>query len=166
MTFGEAVRGEGSPISTRERLAPDEVEYLSETDEVEIVVARNEAGPVEWATELFARYVSRRCAGVAADAVASAIGERLDASTEHVAVNSQFEKRNDGKPDYTEAEVLVTYTVWMESWGDGVKSRPSVDFDELVAVTPSDVTATVELFDREYACEVPVFVEKTRAQLL
>ena len=166
MTFGETVRGDGDPVSTRESLRPAEVEHLPETDEVKILVAQDEARPVEWATEPVARYASRRCAAVAADAVASAIAERLDSPVEHVAVNSQFETGNDGVPDDAEVEVLVTYTVWMKRWEDGVKSRPAVDFDELVTVTPSTVTATVELFGREYAREVPVFAKKTRAQLL
>lgn len=166
MTFGETVHGEGDPISTHESLRPAEVEHLPETDEVKIFVAQYEARPVELRTEPVARYASRRCAAVAADVVASAIADRLDASTRHIAVNSQFEKGNDGEPDDTEAEVLVAYTVWMKQWEDEVKRRPAVDFDELVAVTPSIATATVELFGREDASEVPIFVKKTRAQLL
>ena len=165
MTFEETVRGESDPISTRESLRPAEAEHLPETDEVRII-AQYEARSVELRTEPFSRYAGRKCAGVAADAVTSAIAERLDAPTEHVAVNSQFETGNDGVPDDAEAEVLVTSTVWMKRWEDGVKSRPAVDFDELVAVTPSTVTATVELFGREYACVVPVLAKKTRAQLL
>lgn len=168
MTSRRTVRGEGDPITTCEPLTLGESEYLAETNEVRHVVARNEEGPVEWTTEPFTRHANRECVKVASEAVGSTIEERLELPVEHVSTGARFDAEDD-----TEADVLVTYRVWMETWEDAVNSRPIVDFDELVAATPSTVKATVEVGDGEYAvqgqeysCEVPVFVRKTEAALL
>lgn len=188
------VRGEGEPITARETLALAESEYLEETNEVRHAVARNEEGPVEWATEPFSRYARRECAKVGSEAVRSAIEDRLGSEVEHVAAGARFDTGGDADVDAeddadvdAELDVLVIYRVWVDDWDGGVTSAPTVDFDELVAVTPSTAKAAVEMANgvnavggrehvgecrehagecREYSCEMPVFVRKTEAQLL
>lgn len=96
-----------------------------------------------------------------AEAVLRTIEDRFGSPPEHVSAEARFED-DGGRSE----RVVVEYTVWMDGWKRTVRGTPNIDFDELVAVTPRSVRATVELAGEEYSREVSVLVRATEAALL
>ena len=139
------VRGKGDPVTAEETITRDSVEYLEATNEVRY-------GDT---TEPFHRWARRECASVGSTAVLPAIEDR-------------FEKPIEGLGKGVRSLlfgliITVDYTVVRDEEGS-VTSEPNVEFEELVAVTPRTVTATVVLEGRDYARTVPVIVQESEFQ--
>lgn len=138
-------RGEGNPVTTRQTIDRDSIEYLEETNEVRY-------GDT---TESFKRWARRECTAVGSAAVLPAIDSRFEKPIEGV---------GKGVRDLLFGLVItVDYTI-VRDRDRSVTSEPNVGFKELVAVTPRTVTATVVLEGRDYTRVVPVIVQQSELQ--
>ena len=141
------VRGEGDPVATEHPVDRDSVEYLEETNEV------RDGGT----TQPFDRWARRKCETVGLAAVVPVIEERFGKSIEGVGT---------GVRSLLFGPVItVDYTIVRDSDGS-VTREPNVEFEELVAVTPRRVTATVALEGRAYTRDVPVAARRSEVQSL
>lgn len=138
-------RGKGAPISTKETITRDSIEYVDGTNKV------------RWAgtTEPFQRWARRECASVGSMAVLPAIDERLEKPVKGIGKGV--------RGLFFGLVISVHHTIWRNPDGS-VESRPIMPFDELVAMTPRVVNATVVLEGHEYSRNVPVMV--TRAEYI
>lgn len=134
-------RGKGAPISTKETITQDSIEYVDGTNKVRY------AGT----TEPFQRWARRRCASVGSTAALPAIDERLEKPTEGIGKGV--------RGLFFGLVISVHHTIWRNP-DESVRSRPIVPFDELVEVAPRDVNTTVVLEGHEYSRNVPVMVER------
>lgn len=141
------VRGKGDPVTTTETVTRDQLEYIEETNRVRYPNT----------TESFKKWARRECAAIGSEAVLPAIDERVDKRVEGV-----------GKGVRGLAfGLVITVDHTIARNGDGsVMSKPNVGFEELIAVAPRSVTATVILEGQEYTRDVPVIVRRSESQLL
>lgn len=141
------VRGEGDPVSTRETVTRDHLEYIEGTNSVRY----------DETTESFEKWARRECAAVGSDAVLPAIDDRTDEPIEGI---------GKGVRGLAFGSVIsVDHTISRDRDGS-VRSKPNVKFEELVLAAPRSVTATVVLEGQEYTRKVPVIVRHSETQLL
>lgn len=140
-------RGRGAPISTRATITQGTIEYVEGTHEV------------RWAdtTEPFERWARRKCASVGSTAVLPAVDERLEQPMKGIGKGV--------RGLFFGLAITVDHTIWRDEDGS-VMRRPNVAFDELVAVTPRDVNATVVLDGHPYTRDVPVLAQRAEYQQL
>ena len=158
------VRGGAEPIAFDEPFERDEVEYLSDSHEVRYVAMYRRVGPPErgsqsrepvYETIPFRRWGRNRCASMGASRVGEVVRE---ATGERKAISAGVFEQDDGRA------ISVKLVTTLGRSGE-VVSEPSVAFDDLVAVTPRSVDATVRLADQEHAETVPVWVSSVRERL-
>lgn len=139
------VRGEGDPISTTATVTRDSVEYVEATNSVRYSKS----------TESFEEWARRNCVIVGSDAVMPAIDERIHTPIEGV---------GKGVRGLAFGLVItVDHTIARDRDGE-ILSEPNMELDELVAVAPEFVTATVILEGQEYTRDVPVVVGHSETQ--
>lgn len=162
----EPVRGAADPVTVERTVDDEELEYLEATDEVRYVAAyrhtnhdevenasKPEREPV-YETTPFERWGETECAHAAALEVGDIIENAFDGG----ANTSPGVTTRDGKK-----VVEADYHTHLDRDGD-VISKPSVEFERVVEVTPRSVTATVSLEGHEHADTVPVFVRRATIQ--
>lgn len=153
--LGAGTRGEGDPIATTETVTDDSITHLEDGDRVRYVSAYSGGEPARHRTEPFEQWARRRCAAVGAEVVLPTVRERFGQSVE--GVGRGVESRWFG------TVVSVDYTT--ELGDDGTPERtPTVAFEDLVAVTPRSVRATVVLDEVEFTRAVPVVVQRIEMQ--
>ncbi|WP_231188611.1 hypothetical protein [Haladaptatus sp. DYF46] len=135
------IRATGEPLTVRQRVKSKNVEYLPETDEVRIVIARNADGPVAFATRSFEWWSELQAGSIATRTVQQEIPLRFGT---HEDISSGL-GYNGGQP-----YVAVSPT------------GPTVTRKKLVAKLPNHVTATVVFTGKEYTTDIPVMVGKRK----
>lgn len=149
-----APRATGEPVSVTRTITDDAIEYLPETDRVRYARVSTPEGPDDYETAPFERWASRRCASVGSDVVLPTIRDRVD--TELTGIGKGVSS------EYFGLAITVSATTTRNRDGE-VVSEPSLSVDQLRAVTPRTIEATVRLSDREHTRGVPVFVEESEA---
>ncbi|WP_231189203.1 hypothetical protein [Haladaptatus sp. DYF46] len=133
------IQATGKPLTVRQRAKSKNVEYLPETDEVRIVIARNADGPAEFATRSLEWWAELQAGSIATRTVQQAIPLRFGT---HEDISSGLGYKN-GQP-----YVTVSPT------------GPTVTRKELVVKLPNHVTVTVVFIGKEYTTDIPVIVGK------
>jgi hypothetical protein len=145
------VRGENEvDISTQVTETDSSVEYFPKNDSVRFVAARSGDSAASYSTRDFEDWAVMQCASAARDPALEHVEEELGKSV------------GGGVGD---GEVYVSISFQLDRNGN-ITSRPSVEFDELVAATPRTVQVTYELEDRKQTCAIPVYAEQQVVQLL
>lgn len=153
--LGPGTRGEGDPIETDETVTDDSITSLEGGNRVRYVTAYSGGEPARYRTEPFEKWARRRCAAVGAELVLPTVRERFGHSVE--GVGRGVESRWFG------TVISVDHTT--ELGEDGAPERtPNVTFEELVAVAPRSVRATVVLDGVEFTRDVPVVIQRVEMQ--
>lgn len=144
------IRGENEVnISVQTTETDSSVKYFPKNDTVRFVASRSGDSEVSYSTRDFEDWAVIRCASAARDPAIEYVEEELGES-----VGGSV---GDG-------EVYVNISIELDRNGN-ITSRPSVEFDELVAVTPRTIQVTYELEDRKRTCEIPVYARQQVVQL-
>jgi len=133
------IRAIGDPLSTRQRVESNNVEYLPETDTVRIVTARNATGSVAFGTRSFERWAEFEAGSIAIRTVQQNIPIRFGTDDDLAAGLAS----NDEQP-----------YVHVSPTGNAIPRK------ELVEKLPNHVTVTVLFAGNEYTTDIPVFVGK------
>lgn len=133
------IRATGKPLTVRQRVKSKNVEYLPETDEVRIVIARNADGPVEFATRSFEWWAEFEAGSIATRTVQQNIPIRFGKDED---ISSGLSSEDD------QPYVTVSPT------------GPTITRKELVVKLPNHVTVTVVFAGKEYTTDIPVMVGK------
>jgi hypothetical protein len=133
------IRATGKPLTVRQRAKSKNVEYLPETDEVRIVIARNTDGPVEFATRSFEWWAEFEAGSIATRTVQQNIPIRFGTDED---ISSGLGSEDD------QPYVTVSPT------------GPAITRKELVVKLPNHVTVTVVFAGKEYTTDIPVIVGK------
>lgn len=158
------IRGAAEPITLEVTIERDGVEYLPESHEVRYVAMYRRVGPPQegpggrepiYETIPFERWGHTKCASVGAERVGEVVRE---ATGEGTAISSGVFRQDDGRA------ISVELVTTIGRSGE-VRREPSVAFDDLVAVTPRTVDATVRLAGREHPETVPVWVSALEERL-
>jgi hypothetical protein len=158
----DPVRGESDAIETRVVEDDDTVEYLPEEDAVRYVAAwrrssgtpssdADDAGrePVYETTPL-TRWVGTQVFSAASRAAADHANEQLDTDDVSGGVTSTIEGRDRA--------AVVTVEVVLDRDGN-VEFGTDVEFESLVAATPTNVSVTYAIDGREFERDVPIWAE-------
>lgn len=144
------IRGENEVnISVQVTETDSSVEYFPKNDSVRFVSARSGDSAARYSTRDFEDWALMQCASAAKDPALEHIQEELGESV------------GGGVGD---GEVYVSVSFQLDRSGN-ITSRPSVEFDELVAATPRTVQVTYKLEDRKRTCEIPVYARQRVMQL-
>lgn len=145
-------QGRGAPVSTEQTITDEGIEYRPSSDTVKWVKYRSGGDPVAHETEPFEKWADRRCASVGSDVVLPTIQTRLDKDLQGVGKGVSGETIG----------LVITVHIGTTYDRDGdVISEPNISVEDLLAVTPRTVRATIKLEGREHSRSVPVFVEET-----
>ena len=143
--------GDAPPISETIDLDDrDDVRYEGDGVIAYVAAVTGETGKQRWETESFESFAERTCESSLVDLLSSHVRAELDDDT-GVAAGWGGLREIEGTGVYSSVDV-----------GDHA-SEDAVEFDELVAVTPTFVRSTVRIADHERKCDVPVFVRETEA---
>jgi hypothetical protein len=152
------VRCRGDPVSVERTVTDepgydeDDMEYFSENETIRYVAARSGDEPALFETISFDEWASIECAEAALERVREVTTDRLG--------TDEFGSGMGVPPDVAETEDLVVrlHVATHVEDGETVKT-PTLSRDELAAVAPRTVEATVSLEGEEFSRTVPVFAQ-------
>ena len=134
------IRAIGKPLTVRKEVARRDIEYLSQTDQIRVVVARDHEGPVAYAKHPFEPWAASECLSIATRRVQQHVSIVFGAAGPDV--SSGMLSEND------HSFVVATPTA------------PGITRKETIKKLPNHVTVTVVFEGREYTTDIPVVVKK------
>jgi hypothetical protein len=167
-TVSLSVHENRSDVSVETTANESKYEYIESENAVRYIAAYRHSNPeaVEngssptrepvYDTIPFERWAETQCAHVGSQKVAEVMEARLDGNTSEV--NAGVTTQNGSQT------VIVTRSTVFDRDGE-VKSTPSMSYEQLAAVAPSTVTATVSLENHSRTCTVPVEITNMSMRL-
>lgn len=141
-SYGEAFeRGEGPRIEAAEDVNGDDVKYIPETNEVSYVAGWSHSEGEVWETVSFETWGKIETARIASKAVRQYVSEKADLDN--------WDDLMVGRTSRTGKHVVLVRRTTDEE----------MTFDELLSITPAQVSSTMRLSGESYSAEVPVFVD-------
>lgn len=140
------VRGRSVSVTATRTVSRDSLEYVEATGDVR-------SGTT---TESFEHWARQACGELGGSAALSAIEDRFDTPVEGV---------GRGTKSLLFGSVVTVDHVVVHDGDGSVMSEPNVAFEDLVAVTPRTVTATVLFEGHDYTRELPVIVRHDERRL-
>lgn len=163
-----SVRANQSNVRVETAANESKYEYLESENAVRYVAAYRHSNPeaVEsgspptrepvYDTIPFERWAETECVHVGSKRVAEVMASRLGKNASEVTAG--VTTQNGSKT------IIVTRSTTVDRDGD-VRSTPSMSYEQLEAVAPSTVTATVSLENRRRTCTVPVEIKNISMRL-
>lgn len=158
------VRGGAEPIAFEEPVDDDDLEYLPDSHEIRYVAMYRRVGPPQegpgsrepiYETIPFERWGRNKCASVGARRACEVVRE---ATGERRAILASVFEQDDGRA------ISIESVTTLGRSGE-VLYEPAITLDDLEAVTPRSVDATVRFAGQEHAESVPVWVEAVTERL-
>jgi len=143
-------RATGESVAVRREVDPADSTYHPESNQVELTLGSGEHAVTD--TVSFEVWAETEAALVAAEEAARVARSRLDGdATLSAGIDA------DDDPGTVRSFVALDYRY---DEGDSLVADPGVAFDDVVAVTPERVTATVVFAGQEYAETAPIHVQR------